>query len=323
MTMTTYTGAEKAAKARETLGGALAALQSDPEIPPDVLSVTANIASAVGALFEAERASSEIDGKGCAKHALSSLSQTLALLQDVKSQHHGIAIATESIAGAMTLLFPLTTAPTRYPGAISSPAESKAPSAKPPETNLSSPPAGSKAPSAKPPETNLSSPPAGSKAPSAKPPETNLSSPPAGSKAPSGKPPETNLSSPPAGSKSSGKPASVSPLTAGSRTNIEANIGAATETNFFVGFSGEIAEGGVFIATYMTLEKGTPLEMLLTLPGGFEMRLLGNVRFVRDPMDFSTSAEPGMGVTFESVTDEQRKLMLRFIAKRPPIFYDD
>ena len=283
--MTTYTGAEKAAKARETLGGALAALQSDPEIPPDVLSVTANIASAVGALFEAERASSEIDGKGCAKHALSSLSQTLALLQDVKSQHHGIAIATESIAGAMTLLFPLTTAPTRYPGAISSPAESKAPSAKPPETNLSSPPAGSKAPS--------------------------------------GKPPETNLSSPPAGSKSSGKPASVSPLTAGSRTNIEANIGAATETNFFVGFSGEIAEGGVFIATYMTLEKGTPLEMLLTLPGGFEMRLLGNVRFVRDPMDFSTSAEPGMGVTFESVTDEQRKLMLRFIAKRPPIFYDD
>ena len=115
----------------------------------------------------------------------------------------------------------------------------------------------------------------------------------------------------------------VAPATSRNRVEIEANIGASTETNFFVGFSGEIVEGGVFIATYTMLERSTPVNVLLTLPGGFEMRLAGVVKFIRDPMDFSSSSEPGIGVRFENVTDEQRQLMLRFIAKRAPIFYDE
>jgi uncharacterized protein (TIGR02266 family) len=254
----TYSGAEKATKARETLGDALGALQADSNIPEDVLSVASNIASAVGALFEAERASSEIDGKGCVKHALESLSQTLALLQDVKSQHQGIEVATQTIASAMTLLFPLTTVPTRYPPATSQPA---------PPVHVSAPPA---------------------REPSIKP-----------------------------------APMPLAPATSSNPIEIEANIGASTETNFFVGFSGEIAEGGVFIATYTILERSTPVNVLLTLPGGFEMQLAGMVNFVRDPMDFSSSSEPGIGVRFENVTDEQRQLMLRFIAKRAPIFYDE
>ncbi len=254
----TYSGAEKATKARETLGDALGALQADPNIPEDVLSVASNIASAVGALFEAARASSEIDGKGCVKHALESLSQTLALLQDVKSQHQGIEVATQTIASAMTLLFPLTTVPSRYPQAYSQPAA---------PAHVSAPPA---------------------REPSIKPASMPVAS-----------------------------------ITSHDRVEIEANIGASTETNFFVGFSGEIVEGGVFIATYTVLERATPVDVILTLPGGFEMRLAGVVKFVRDPMDLSSNSEPGIGVRFESVTDEQRQLMLRFIAKRTPLFYDE
>ena len=92
--MSSYSGSNKAKEARESLGKALAALQEDPNIPPDVLAVAQNIAQSVGALFEAEHATSEPDGKSCVKNALGSLSQTLALLQDVRETHAGIETAT-------------------------------------------------------------------------------------------------------------------------------------------------------------------------------------------------------------------------------------
>ena len=88
-----------------------------------------------------------------------------------------------------------------------------------------------------------------------------------------------------------------------------------------MGFSGEISEGGVFIATYATFPVGTLVEVLVTLPGGYESTIRGSVRFVRDPMDMDS--EPGIGVRFESLTAEQRELALRFIRKRPPLFYDE
>ena len=107
------------------------------------------------------------------------------------------------------------------------------------------------------------------------------------------------------------------------RENVEVNIGANTESNFYVGFSGEIAEGGVFSATYSILSRGTLVRALVTLPGGFETHVNGYVRFVRDPMDMGTESEPGMGIQFEGLDAEQRDLILRFVKKRRPIFFDD
>jgi uncharacterized protein (TIGR02266 family) len=109
----------------------------------------------------------------------------------------------------------------------------------------------------------------------------------------------------------------------GPREDVEANLGASSETNFYVGFSGEIAEGGVFVATYNTLEVGTLVHVAVSLPGGYEFKLPGVVHFVRDPMDMSAEAEPGMGVKFEALPADNRELILRFIRKRAPMFYDD
>ncbi|MEM6962707.1 MAG: hypothetical protein AAF550_13355, partial [Myxococcota bacterium] len=110
-----YSGEAKVRDSREALGNALAALQNDSEIPEDVMAVVQIIAQSIGALFEAERASSEIDGKACVKKALGSLSQTLALLQDVRTQHQGVEIATEVIAEVMSDLYALTSKPSRFP----------------------------------------------------------------------------------------------------------------------------------------------------------------------------------------------------------------
>lgn len=236
-----YSGAPIARSAREELGKALATLQEDPRTPPDVMGVAQNIAHAVGALFDAEQAADERAGKQCVRNALSSLSQTMALLQDLKSGHRGVIAATATIAGAMSRLHPLTAIP------------SVAPSRMPP------PPAAHGA----------------------------------------------------------------APVMLGRRSDVEANVGASSETNFYVGFSGEIAEGGVFVATYNTLEVGSLVTVTVTLPGGYEFRVPGQVHFVRDPMDMNDEAEPGMGLKFEQLSSEHRDLILRFVRKRAPMFYDD
>lgn len=286
----TYSGAEKARAARESLGQALEALQQDPNIPPDVMAVAQNIAQSVGALFEAEKATSEPDGKSCVKNALSGLGQTLALLQDVRSQHQGIQVASEVIAKTMSVLYPLTTVPSRAPAAT--------PAAK--SASQQAIPAAAPAPS---------SPQIASAHDTVKDPKQPVAQ------------------SKPAPSARPGGPASMAPPKApavkGERIELEANIGATTESNFYVGFSGEIADGGVFVSTYEVLGKNTPIRLFVTLPGNFEFHANGWVRFVRDPFDLNSEAEPGMGVQFDQLDAKARELVLRFIAKRPPMFYED
>jgi len=301
-----YSSADQARQARESLGKALESLQRDADIPEEVRGITQNVAKSIGALFEAEYASTEPDGKTCVKNALGTLSQTLALLQDVKSQHSGVQDATESIADVISILFPLTNKPSARPASTSERPASQRPVSRHP---VSQPPASQRPASQRP---AASAPPA--RAPRSNPPpsSTRASNRPLSGKPPSGVPAPipTSMLPPPA------------PIPTGERQAIEANLGATTQSNFYVGFSGEIAHGGVFLATYEALPKDTSVRMLVTLPGGFEFESDGYVRFVRDPMDFMSESEPGMGIQFEGLSDEGRDLVLRFIRKRPPIFYD-
>jgi uncharacterized protein (TIGR02266 family) len=265
----TYTGATAAAQSRQMLGNVLETLQRDPNIPPDVMSVASNIAHAVGALFEAEHASSDLDGKASVRHAMGSLSQTMALLQDVRGRHSGIDVAARTLADVMSRLYPLAQAPTQRP----------------------SRPDGSPVRAASMPSA------------AAIPREALAATVPS-------VPPHVPVARPP-----------VPSIPAGPREKLEANVGATTESNFFVGFSGDISEGGVFVATYLTLSVGDLVELTVTLPGGFAKTLPGTVRFVRDPMDMDS--EPGIGVRFDRLDDEARELILRFIRKRAPLFYDE
>jgi len=316
-----YSSAGEARQARESLGKALEALQQDADVPEEVLGITQNVARSIGALFEAEHASTEPDGKTCVKNALGTLSQTLALLQDVKSGHAGVQSATESIADVISILFPLTNKPSVRPDAASQrPAASAAPS---------SAPSSQRSPASAPPlQRSPASAPPLQRSPASAPPlqRSPASAPPAS--APPANRPVSNR--PVSAWPRSGAPAPIptsmlpppAPIPTGERQPVEANLGATTQSNFYVGFSGEIAHGGVFLATYEALPKDTSLRMLVTLPGGFEFECDGYVRFVRDPMDFMSESEPGMGIQFEGLSDEARDLVLRFIRKRPPIFYD-
>ena len=252
-----YSGAKAAAESRELLGSVLEALQQDKNVPADVLNVATNIAQAVGALFEAERASSDVDGRASVKHAMGSLSQTMALLQEVKTQSTAIDTATKTLAQVMGKLFPLAQAMSIRPTRPSQQAPGQGPI---PQAGI---------------------------------------------------PAEAHAASDPA----------LNTVPPGTRSGLEANIGATTESNFFVGFSGDISDGGVFVATYQSLPVGGKVSVLVTLPGGYEQSIPGTVRFVRDPMDMDS--EPGIGVKFDRLGGEARELILRFIRKRPPLFYDE
>jgi len=270
-----YSGATTARTARENLGRALGSLQADANIPPDVMAVAQNIAQAVGALFEAERASSEPDGKASVKIALGVISQTLALLQEVRAQHPGVQLATEAIAQTLSLLFPLSNQPSRMP------------------------PPGMAPPVHVPPAASLPGGP------------TLRDQAPAFAQPAAPQAPRTSVPARPPGTAHQ------------RREELEVNLGATTESNFYVGFSGEIGDGGVFAATYNIMPKGTPVLVTLTLPGGFDRKVHGWVRFVRDPMDMASESEPGMGIQFEQLDHDARELILRFIKKRPPIFFDE
>ena len=101
---------------------------------------------------------------------------------------------------------------------------------------------------------------------------------------------------------------------------VELEVGIASDSNFYVGFTENLSAGGVFVATYNQKPIGSELSVVLTLPTGEELRVPGVVRWLRSP---SPDSWPGMGVQFESLDAAQDSLIKKFLAMRDPLFYDD
>jgi Tfp pilus assembly protein PilZ len=90
-----------------------------------------------------------------------------------------------------------------------------------------------------------------------------------------------------------------------SRTSLSVEVSATSESNFYTGISGDIEEGGLFIATHQNHQPGTLIELTLSLPGQPPMQLAGEVRWVREYNEFTEDVEPAA-----------------FMNARPPLFYD-
>src|SRR5690606_37919430 len=191
----------------------------------------AQVAQAVGALFQAQRAKDETSGKEQVLKALDFLRQTLALLQQFEPGNQGLDRATASVAQAMGLLYPLSIQEVASPRgdatvklATEEPADDAAARAR------------AEAEAAE--RARLEAEAAERARLEAEAAEKARAEAEAAER-----------------QKAAAKPAvSPTPLKrpadTGRSEEREANIGVNTETNFYTGFTGEIRDGGVFLATY-------------------------------------------------------------------------
>jgi len=100
-------------------------------------------------------------------------------------------------------------------------------------------------------------------------------------------------------------------------------VGFETESTFYAGWSGNISEGGIFVATHVIREIGSHLQLTLTLPDrGEPIRVTGTVRWVREFQEGS-DVPPCMGIRFEEMPAADLELVQGFVQQRAPLLFDD
>lgn len=107
-----------------------------------------------------------------------------------------------------------------------------------------------------------------------------------------------------------------------SRATLAVEVTAISESNFYTGISGDIEEGGLFVATDQNHQPGTLIDLTLTLPGHSPLRLAGEVRWIREYSEFTADMAPGLGVGFFNLATEARRAITDFMSTRQPLFYE-
>jgi uncharacterized protein (TIGR02266 family) len=97
-----------------------------------------------------------------------------------------------------------------------------------------------------------------------------------------------------------------------------------SDHNFYMGFTDNISEGGVFIATEQLFEMGATLRFELKLPQmSAPEQVEGVVRWVRSATHPSPDVPNGVGVQFTRLSPTLKRAIEEFIRRRESIFYED
>jgi uncharacterized protein (TIGR02266 family) len=107
------------------------------------------------------------------------------------------------------------------------------------------------------------------------------------------------------------------------RYDVELEVGLAwSESNFYVGLTANISEGGLFISTHELRPVGSQIDVSLKLPDHLEpIRTTAVVRWQR-VYSKTSDADPGIGVQFVSLAPEHLEAIRRFLSKRAPLFFE-
>jgi Tfp pilus assembly protein PilZ len=116
---------------------------------------------------------------------------------------------------------------------------------------------------------------------------------------------------------------SAPPPPAAARALVEVILHAGSESNVWLGFSQDIAEGGVFVASYVSHPIGAELDLdLLLNDRDAPMRVSGEVCWLRPP-SAGDDMPAGYGVRLTEASKQATRLLTRLANVRTPIFYDD
>lgn len=109
------------------------------------------------------------------------------------------------------------------------------------------------------------------------------------------------------------------------RLDLEIEVDINSEHNFYTGFTRNISEGGLFVATSQILPIGEVMEFMFKLhPDPQPIKVKGIVRWVRELNQFTDDMPCGMGVQFVGLDQPTQARVNRFIEQlRDSLFYDD
>lgn len=99
-------------------------------------------------------------------------------------------------------------------------------------------------------------------------------------------------------------------------------VTVASESNFYAGFTENLSECGVFVATHAPLELGSKVDLCISLSQTEPIRARGTVRWLRAYSEANETA-PGMGIRFDRLSAKEADRVQEFTKSRAPMFFDD
>ncbi len=102
------------------------------------------------------------------------------------------------------------------------------------------------------------------------------------------------------------------------RVTLEVDVDLSSDSHFFTGLSGDISEGGLFVSTYRSVDVGSEVDLEFSLPTG-AVQTRGLVRWHRDASPYGP---PGIGIEFDLLSEQERKIIHAFCVARAPLYYD-
>ncbi|MBX7100311.1 MAG: TIGR02266 family protein, partial [Myxococcaceae bacterium] len=105
------------------------------------------------------------------------------------------------------------------------------------------------------------------------------------------------------------------------RVAMQAQVDLQGDSNLFSGFSTNLSEGGLFVATVNLLPLGTEVDLAFTLAGGETIKTHAVVRWRREVSDLQPDQMPGLGLQFVNLDEAAQKAIIAFIEQREPLFW--
>jgi uncharacterized protein (TIGR02266 family) len=104
--------------------------------------------------------------------------------------------------------------------------------------------------------------------------------------------------------------------------NVLQQLTIDSETQFYTGFSQNLDEGGLFVATFDVKPIGAKVLFTFELPGGRQITAKGRVMWVREFDPKTPDVTPGMGLKFLMLRDDDRRAIEGFLKRRVPMFFE-
>lgn len=101
------------------------------------------------------------------------------------------------------------------------------------------------------------------------------------------------------------------------------SITSESDHNFYRGFSNDVEDGGVFVATFDCHPIGTAVAMRFELGDDYAVEAKGVVEFVREKSRFIEDDNvSGMGIRFNVLENDDKTAIEQFQAEKQPLFFE-